>query len=51
MEGFDQIRVKKALNLPAGAEINMIIGVGKGTEQGVWGPRFRVPYEEVVFER
>jgi nitroreductase len=51
MEGFDQIRVKKALNLPAGAEINMIISVGKGTEQGIWGPRFRVPYEEVVFER
>jgi nitroreductase len=51
MEGFDQVRVKKALNLPAGAEINMIISVGKGTEQGVWGPRFRVPYEEVVFER
>jgi len=51
MEGFDEVRVKKALQLPAGAEINMIIGVGKGTEQGVWGPRFRVPYEEVVFER
>jgi len=51
MEGFDQIRVKKVLQLPAGAEINMIIGVGKGTEQGIWGPRFRVPYEEVVFER
>jgi len=51
MEGFDQVRVKKALNLPAGAEINMIISVGKGTEQGIWGPRFRVAYEEVVFER
>jgi len=41
--------VKKALGLPSGAEINMIIAVGKGTEEGVWGPRFRVPYEEVVF--
>jgi len=51
MEGFDEVRVKKALNLPAGAEINMIIAVGKGTEQGIWGPRFRLPYEEVVFER
>jgi len=49
MEGFDEIRVKKALGLPSGAEINMIIAVGKGTEEGVWGPRFRVPYEEVVF--
>jgi len=51
MEGFDEVRVKKALQLPAGAEINMIIGIGKGTAQGVSGPRFRVPYEEVVFER
>jgi len=51
MEGFDEVRVKKTLQLPAGAEINMIIAVGKGTEQGVWGPRFRVPYEEVVNER
>lgn len=49
MEGFDQKRVKKALNLPRGAEINMIISVGKGTQEGIWGPRFRVPYEEVVF--
>lgn len=48
MEGFDAKRVKKALQLPCGAEINMIIGVGKGTQEGVWGPRGRVPYEEVV---
>ena len=50
MEGFDAVRVKKALNLPSGAEINMIIAVGKGTEEGIWGPRFRVPNEEVIFE-
>jgi nitroreductase len=51
MEGFDEVRVKKALQLPAGAEINMIIAVGKGTQEGIWGPRFRLPYAEVVFER
>jgi nitroreductase len=49
MEGFDEKRVKRALNLPRGAEINMIIAVGKGTEHGVWGQRFRVPNEEVIF--
>ncbi|MFN5911524.1 MAG: nitroreductase family protein [Bacteroidota bacterium] len=49
MEGFDEKRVKKALKLPRGAEINMIISVGKGTEEGVWGPRYRVPNEEVIF--
>ena len=48
MEGFDAQRIKKALGLPAGAEINMVIGIGKGTSEGVWGPRFRIPYEEVV---
>jgi nitroreductase len=51
LEGFDELRVKKALNLPWGAEINMIVAVGKGTEEGVWGPRFRVPNEEVIFVR
>ena len=50
MEGFDKYRVKRALGLPWGAEINMIIAVGKGTEEGIWGPRFRVPNEEVIFE-
>jgi nitroreductase len=51
MEGFDEKRVKKILGLPRGAEINMIISVGKGTEKGIWGPRFRVPYDEVVKKR
>ena len=50
MEGFDAVRVKKALNLPSGAEINMIISVGKGTQDGVWGERFRLPYDEVVIK-
>jgi nitroreductase len=51
MEGFDAVRVKKELGLPRGAEINMIISVGKGTEEGIWGERFRLPYEDVVFKR
>ena len=50
MEGFDEKRVKSALNLPRAAEINMIVAVGKGTDEGVWGPRFRVPNEQVIFE-
>jgi len=48
MEGFDQVRARKALGLPRGAEISMIISVGKGTEKGIWGERLRVPYDEVV---
>lgn len=48
MEGFDQVRARKALGLPRGAEISMIISVGKGTEKGIWGERLRIPYDEVV---
>jgi nitroreductase len=51
MEGFDEKRVKIFLGLPRGAEINMIISVGLGTEAGIWGKRYRVPYKEVVFVR
>jgi len=51
MEGFDEKRVKKFLGLPNGAEINMIISVGLGTEAGIWGERFRVPYDEIVVVR
>ncbi len=48
VEGFDSRRVKKLLNLPCSAEINMVIpcGIRKGT-RGIWGERFRVPFEEV----
>ncbi|MDX5476953.1 MAG: nitroreductase family protein, partial [Cyclobacteriaceae bacterium] len=51
MEGFDSKRVKQLLNLPSGAEINMIIGCGKGLPEGIYGDRFRVPNEEVIFEK
>lgn len=48
MEGFDSKRVKDILNLPNGAEINMIISCGKRKgNEGIWGDRFRVPFEEV----
>ena len=43
MEGSDTLRVKKILDLPRGAEINMIIGCGvRNEEKGIYGPRFRV---------
>lgn len=48
MEGFDELRVKRALGLPRGAEINMIIAIGKGTEAGIREPRVPVPNEEVI---
>jgi nitroreductase len=51
MEGSDTLRVKQILGLPRGAEINMIIGCGIRDDKGIYGPRFRVPFEEVYFER
>jgi nitroreductase len=50
MEGFDSIRIKKILHLPASVEINMIIGCGLRDEQGIYGERFRIPFEEVYFK-
>ncbi|MDA8595914.1 nitroreductase family protein [Flavobacteriaceae bacterium] len=50
MEGIDSRRVKGLLHLPYGAEINMVISCGIGTENGSLRPRFRVPFEEVYKE-
>lgn len=50
MEGFDSRKVKNILNLPFGAEINMIISCGIREEYGVWGDRMRIPFNEVYQE-
>lgn len=47
MEGSDTLRVKKILSLPRKSEINMVIGCGVRDEKGIYGPRFRVPFEDV----
>jgi nitroreductase len=47
MEGFDSLRIKKIVHLPSSAEINMIVGCGLRDEQGIYGERFRIPFEEV----
>ena len=50
MEGSDTLRVKNILNLPRGAEINMVISCGIRDDKGIYGPRFRVPFDSVYFE-
>lgn len=47
MEGIDTLRIKKVLNLPYGAEINMVISCGIRLPEGVYGERFRIPFEEI----
>ncbi|MBT6161463.1 MAG: nitroreductase family protein [Flavobacteriaceae bacterium] len=51
MEGFDSKQLKQILNLPAAAEISMVISCGIRKAEGVYGERFRIPFEEVYFER
>lgn len=51
LEGFDSRLVIKALSLPKGAEINMVITCGIRMEKGLRGERFRVPFEEVYRNR
>jgi nitroreductase len=50
MEGSDTWRVKNVLGLPFGAEINMIVSCGIRKPEGVYGERFRIPFEEVYKE-
>lgn len=50
MEGMDSELLKKYLKLPKTAEISMVVGVGKGLPEGVYGERFRIPNEDVIFE-
>ena len=47
MEGSDTWRVKRLLGLPFGAEINMVVSCGIRKPEGVYGERFRIPFEEV----
>jgi nitroreductase len=49
MEGFDSLMIKKILQLPHKAEINMVILYGIRLPESVYGKRFRIPFEEVYF--
>lgn len=48
MEGFDESRLKSLLNLSSSARVVMVISVGYEAERGTWGPRARLPMNEVV---
>ncbi|UNU73202.1 nitroreductase family protein [Moraxella nasovis] len=47
MEGFDGEMIKTLLRLPKDSEVNMVISCGIRSEKGVWGERYRVPFDEV----
>ncbi len=48
MEGFDEWRVRSLLSLPWRTRIVMVISVGRESARGTWGPRFRLPKDQVV---
>ncbi len=50
MEGFDERRVKKILNLGKNTHIVMVLGVGKSNPDGIYGKRFRIANEFVIKE-
>ena len=51
MEGFDSLKLKNLLRLNKKSEINMVIGCGIRSKEGVYGKRFRIPFEEVYFRK
>jgi nitroreductase len=50
MEGFDEYRVKKILDLKGSSHVAMIIAVGKADPKGVYGSRYRIPRELTIHE-
>jgi nitroreductase len=50
MEGFDEKRVKKILNLNNKSHVVMVLAVGKADPKGIYGERFRVNKDLIIKE-
>ena len=48
MEGFDEKKVKKILNLNRNCHVVMILGIGKAAKDGVYGDRYRIEKNLVI---
>lgn len=48
MEGFDEVRLRRVLDLPRAAIPVMLLAVGQQGEKGVYNPRLRFPLEQQV---
>ena len=48
MEGFDEKRVKKILNLNSKTHVVMVLAVGKADPKGIYGQRFRIDDDLVI---
>ena len=50
MEGFDEKRVKKILDLNWQCRVVMIFGVGEAAKDGIYSDRFRIDDDLVIKE-
>jgi nitroreductase len=48
LEGFDEVRLRKTLDIPKKAVPVMLLAVGMEDERGVYNPRLRFPLEQHV---
>ncbi|MOA29764.1 putative NAD(P)H nitroreductase YodC [compost metagenome] len=48
MEGFDEVRLRKVLDIPREAMPIMLLAVGKMGEKGIYNPRLRFPLDQHV---
>lgn len=47
IEGCDEVRLRRTLGLPCTAQISLVVSCGIRTDRGVWGDRFRFPFDKV----
>ena len=50
MEGIDERRIQKLLDLPRSAEVCMVISAGKRAKNGIYDKQFRIAPSMVLFE-
>lgn len=48
MEGFDESRIKRLLKMSGSERVVMVIACGEAANDGTWGPRYRIPSEQVI---
>jgi len=48
--GMDKLRIANTLNLPAAAEVTMVIAAGRGKPEGLYGRRVRLAEHELIKE-
>ncbi|MFV9683537.1 nitroreductase family protein [Pseudomonas sp. NY15367] len=51
MEGFDEVRLRRVLDIPRQAIPIMLLAVGRQGEKGIYNPRLRFPLEQQVIWR